>query len=653
MKSLGVFLTIVLFLFLSAIAVVHAEPAIEETSNAQATNIKVPTSSIQILTPRLHPQRGDHWNVRLKTTGRGNLTVVPRDQATIGDLQFYRMICGTEERTPTRLLHGILLFKDWQCDQEILLSNYVSKLNKHSLRFLFRNDEGFAYNTPTTMHWAKRLGGANADTSGRMTAIDSLNRVIIVGTVNGNADLNGDGDSTDGGAESSTNYGGNDIVVSVIDSSGNWVWAKRLGGTNADAGYSVAVDSSDNIVVVGVAYGNADMNGDGDSTDGGAETGTNYGGNDAFISKFSSSGTWSWAKRLGGTNSDIPYSVAVDTNNAIIVTGTCYGNADMNGDGDSTDGGAESSTGYALGDAFISKFDSSGTWSWAKRLGGANATYNDTGWVVTTDSSSNVYVGGYIFDNSDLNGDGDSTDGGAETVSAVYGSNDAFISVFSSAGVWSWAKRMGGTSSDGIYGLAVSSDYIILVGSVVGNADLNADGDSTDGGAESNSGYGAQDAIITIFNSSQTWLRAERLGSSTNNDYLYSATLDSVNNMIYLSGITNGASDLNGDGDTTDNTNESTGNGHYDAIFLAFDISLSYQWSLRLGSFNTSYGDYGLKIARDNNGSLLAVGYTYGDADLNGDRDATDGGAESSTGYGGNDIYVVKFGEPRSLIVFQ
>ena len=49
-------------------------------------------------------------------------------------------------------------------------------------------------------------------------------------------------------------------------------------------------------------------------------------------------------------------SITIDTNNNIIVKGYVNSNADLNGDGDSTDGGAESATGYGNDDIFISKF---------------------------------------------------------------------------------------------------------------------------------------------------------------------------------------------------------------------------------------------------------------------------------------------------------
>ncbi|MCP4594991.1 LamG-like jellyroll fold domain-containing protein, partial [Neptuniibacter sp.] len=230
--------------------------------------------------------------------------------------------------------------------------------------------------------WAKRLGGTSSDYGIRITS-DANNNIIVTGFVTGNADMNGDGDSVDGGAESATGYGSSDVFISVFNSSGTWQWAKRLGGTGADIGGSITTDNNNNIIIIGHVAGNADMNGDGDSTDGGAESATGYGSHDVFISVFNSSGIWQWAKRLGGDAEDCGQGITTDANNNIIVTGYVEYNVDINGDGDFTDGGAESAGDCEGEDVFISVFNSSGTWQWAKRLGGV---FYDAGHSITTDA---------------------------------------------------------------------------------------------------------------------------------------------------------------------------------------------------------------------------------------------------------------------------
>jgi len=255
--------------------------------------------------------------------------------------------------------------------------------------------------------------------------------------------MNGDGDSLDGAVET-TGYGGLDPFISVFDSSGVWQWAKRLGGTDVDEGYGITTDSNNNVIATGWVTGAADLNGDGDSLDGAVET-TGYGGKDVYISVFDSSGIWQWAKRLGGAVDDNAHGVTTDTNNNVIVSGRVNSAvADMNGDGDSWDGGAEDATGTG----FISVFNSSGTWQWAKRLGERNNG-------VTTDTNNNIIVTGFVNAAADVNGDGDSLDGAVETTG--YGGTDAFISVFQ-AGASMANCSEGNRCADIVYGGAILAD---------------------------------------------------------------------------------------------------------------------------------------------------------------------------------------------------
>ena len=480
--------------------------------------------------------------------------------------------------------------------------------------------------------WSKRLGGTGVDTGNNIFTYN--NKVVVVGSVSGDADLNGDGDRTDGGAESGTGYGNYDGLISVFNSSGAYLWSKRLGGVGTDQVWGISNGSDNNLIFTGTVSGDADLNGDGDRTDGGTESGT---GNDIFVSVFNESGSFQWSKRLGGAGGDVGYYVTTDTNNNIIVTGYVAGDADLNGDGDSTDNGAESSIGYGGNDSFITVFNSDGIYQWSKRLGG---TDSDTGYDITTDSHNNILVTGIIWNvgNADLNGDGDSTDGEGEGGTG-YGSWDNFISVFDTGGNYKWSKRLGGTGSDNTYGVATdASNNYYVVGSVFGDADLNGDGDRTDGGAESSVGYGNSDTIISVFNDNGVYQWSKRFGG-TSVDSGKSVSID-LDNNINIVGYVTGNADLNGDGDRTDGGGESgTGYGSYDIFISVFNSEGTYRWSKRLGGTSD---DIGQKIVADTNNKII-TGYVVGDADLNGDGDKTDGGAESSAGYGSYDIVVSVF----------
>ena len=67
-----------------------------------------------------------------------------------------------------------------------------------------------------------------------------------------------------------------DIFVAKMDSNGNWLWAKKAGGTNWDGGSSIDVDANGNSYVTGVFFYIASF---------GTTTLTSSGGYDIFVAK--------------------------------------------------------------------------------------------------------------------------------------------------------------------------------------------------------------------------------------------------------------------------------------------------------------------------------------------------------------------------------
>jgi hypothetical protein len=56
-----------------------------------------------------------------------------------------------------------------------------------------------------------------------------------------------------------TSSGSDDIFVSKLDSAGNFVWAKAMGGPSGDAGQGIAVDGAGNVYTTGSFQGTADF----------------------------------------------------------------------------------------------------------------------------------------------------------------------------------------------------------------------------------------------------------------------------------------------------------------------------------------------------------------------------------------------------------
>jgi hypothetical protein len=254
--------------------------------------------------------------------------------------------------------------------------------------------------------WAKQLGGTSTDVA-LSISVDSSGNVYTTGPFQGTADFD-----PGAGTANLTSAGGDDSFISKLDSSGNYVWAKQLGGIGNDVGYGISVDSSGNVYITGTFNDTADF-------DPGAGTAnlTSVGSQDSFISKLDSSGNYVWAKQLGGTSADVARDISMDSGGNVYTTGTFQGTADF-------DPGASTANLTSAGgrDSFISKLDSSGNYVWAKQLGG---TGNDIGRSISVDSSSNVYTVGYFTGTADF-------DPGASTANLTAGgATNSFISKLS------------------------------------------------------------------------------------------------------------------------------------------------------------------------------------------------------------------------------
>ena len=100
---------------------------------------------------------------------------------------------------------------------------------------------------------AGAMGGAGAD-EGRSVAVDSGGNVYTVGFFQGTVDFDPGPDTFN-----LTSAGGLDVFVSKLDSAGNFVWARSMGGAGTDVAHDVAVDSDGNVYTVGNFRGPADF----------------------------------------------------------------------------------------------------------------------------------------------------------------------------------------------------------------------------------------------------------------------------------------------------------------------------------------------------------------------------------------------------------
>ena len=251
--------------------------------------------------------------------------------------------------------------------------------------------------------WAKSVGSTSSDVANSIS-IDSSSNIYTTGRFRNTVDFD-----PGAGVLNLTSAGGDDIFISKLDSNGDFLWAKSMGGRTNDRGSSIATDSSGNVYTTGRFTGTVDF-------DPGAGTSnlTSVGSDDIFLSKLNSSGDFVWAKSVGSTSSDVANSISIDSSGNVYTTGYIYDTADF-------DPGVGIFNLTPVGDAdiFISKLDSSGNFVWAKSMGG---TANDQGLSTSIDSSGNIYTTGYFAGTVDFD-----PGAGTSNLTSASGSNDIFI----------------------------------------------------------------------------------------------------------------------------------------------------------------------------------------------------------------------------------
>jgi len=229
--------------------------------------------------------------------------------------------------------------------------------------------------------------GGNNNEIGNSIAIDASGNVCTTGFFSTSADF-------DPGAASFslTSQGAGDAFISKLDASGNFVWAKQLGGTANDVGNGLAIDATGNIYSGGYFFNGGDF-------DPGASTYslTSKGVGDIYISKLDASGNFVWAKGMGGPKDDFAHALAIDIAGNVYTTGFFADTADFDpGIGTFTLVSVFPANPSLVRDqAYINKLDANGNYVWA----GAIGAIKGYGIVATT---SDIYTSGYYTSTTDF-----------------------------------------------------------------------------------------------------------------------------------------------------------------------------------------------------------------------------------------------------------
>ncbi|MFZ5797737.1 MAG: SBBP repeat-containing protein [Thermodesulfobacteriota bacterium] len=225
--------------------------------------------------------------------------------------------------------------------------------------------------------WAKAMTSTSG-AEGRAIAVDRNGNIYTTGSFYGTTDFNPDETAT-----FELTAALEDIFISKLDSSGNFLWAGAMGGEQYENSNAIAVDNSGSVYITGEFTGTVDFD-----PGNGSHPLTSIGNYDVFAAKLDSIGNFLWAGAMGGPDGDHGQGIGVDKKGNASVTGYFGATADFD-----PGPGVLDLTSVGSKDVFVSKLDRDGNLVWAKALGGPS---NDYGYDLAADGYGNIYSTGHF-----------------------------------------------------------------------------------------------------------------------------------------------------------------------------------------------------------------------------------------------------------------
>ena len=277
-----------------------------------------------------------------------------------------------------------------------------------------------------TIQWQRTLGGN--DEEFLSTAIQTSDGGYMLGGVS-KSDISGD--------KTENSRGNNDFWVLKLDSSGNIIWQKTIGGSEADVLASLVETDDGGYLLTGDSRSSIS----GDRT---VEQSGPFG--DVWVVKLDSEGTIDWQKAYHVTILHKVAGLAKTNDGGFIIS-------------------SEIKIDNWNDDFWILKLDASGNQIWDKTIEGNNFDWAPK---ITTTADGDFIVAG--ISNSDAFGD--------KSENSINGSFDYWVLKLDETGNIIWENTIGGDSNEGnIYLVSESADGGYLVS---GFSDSNISGDKTE-----------------------------------------------------------------------------------------------------------------------------------------------------------------------------
>jgi hypothetical protein len=478
---------------------------------------------------------------------------------------------------------------------------------------LFIIVQGYAQSP--VFQWARKTSGGVGEEVGNSIAPDNNGNIYTAGYFNGTVDFD-----PGPGVFTMTSAGNDDAFLLKLDVSGNFLWARQIGGASYDNAATVSVNATGEVYITGGFYGTVDFD-----PGPGIYNLTDFGGGDIYVSKFDAGGNLLWARQLGGAAGDYVNSMAVDAAGNVYTTGGINDVADF-------DPGVSvyNLTPISAGDVFISKLNAAGNFEWAKQLGGSSAFDYGFGYSIAVDPAGNVYSTGSFSGAVDF-------DPGAGNSLLTSTGGDVYISKLDNSGNFLWAKEFAGVSAFDYgysYSLAVNGSNVYISGYFAGNMDF----DPGAGSQVLSSVAGSDDIFIVKLDTSGNYSWSKQVAGSSY-EYTYGIALDAGGN-VYTTGYFSATVDFD-PGPAVLNLTSSAGSP--DIFILKLDPAGNFTWAKQMGSTNF---DIGNSLTVDGSNNIFTTGSFKNTVDFD-----PGAGVFNLTSSGSSDLFIQKMSQASVLPV--
>jgi hypothetical protein len=358
-------------------------------------------------------------------------------------------------------------------------------------------------------------------------------------------------------------------------------WIHSFGGVQPDWGMDATSDSQGDFIIAGKFSGEVDID---PSENEYILSSTES--SDAYLAKYSPNQDLIWAFSIGGTSDENILMVETTQNDNILVCGYFTGTCDFDPSGNEY---VLEAIGY--GDAFVAIYSTYGELILAKAVGGSANT--DKAWACSSDSSGNIYFGGYFIESADL----DPSD--SEFIVTVPNGTtpDMFLIKLSPEGDFIWGGTAAGSGLEYPYGLAFDDEQNLIVSGLI-EGSIDFDLSDSEQIFDSPSGATDMNCYIAKYSSNGALLDARIFGGQGAD---VARTMLPTSSGYLLGGHYSGT----GDFDPGGNTSSFETFGDKDAFLIQLDLDFNVIWSYNFGN----EGDDTVNdLALDEWGNIIACG---------------------------------------------